>query len=372
MDMDRRRGARLNASFWISIKGVIEPAQMRRGDISISGICFEADQSIGTLGAIIPLQLATADKNHTLEVMARVVREVRYDDLLTGEVVAGIALEYLVETSHQRWEIEEFVRKVAKLQADKARNLRLNYNFRAHVDREDLTRENATVQAITLEGMQIQTDRPVKIGEMVHVQVQTADAKKVIRFTGEAIGIHKETTPDGNPRYSVEVRFVDINTDTEMVKRSEDSTYSVIGSSISDALDTLMIEASVPADPGDHLAMVRHLQGALNQIPLPSLLSFLEFERRTGQLTVVHDEKTAKLFLREGRVVDLQTDPPARSPLEGIAEMMDWSNGTFEIVFQSVDVEDRIGVSTTALLLELAQKKDEAARQKKGELPKKK
>ena len=105
-----------------------------------------------------------------------------------------------------------------------------------------------------------------------------------------------------------------------------------------------------------------HLSGALSEVALPSLLGFFELERASGVLRLERDSKTAALFVREGRILDVESEPVAPSATEALASLLEWPDGAFEFKFQSVERADAIGKSTTALLMECAQRSDESSR----------
>lgn len=107
----------------------------------------------------------------------------------------------------------------------------------------------------------------------------------------------------------------------------------------------------------------KSLRGDLEQVGLPSVLSFLELERKTGILLVIGD-RPARLFLREGRPlrVEMVSPEPGASQEELALELLGWTVGQFEFAAQDVPDEDPLQTSITALLLEHARRSDEAGR----------
>jgi DNA-binding response OmpR family regulator len=106
------------------------------------------------------------------------------------------------------------------------------------------------------------------------------------------------------------------------------------------------------------------LRGDLAHIGIAGLLTLVELERKTGRLTVrSHDGQSAYLTLREGRVIQAALD--GRRQLVDAACVyytLSWGAGDFELVTCAVDGPDRIGESTTHLLLEGARLLDEDRR----------
>ncbi|MDH5491764.1 MAG: response regulator [Myxococcales bacterium] len=106
------------------------------------------------------------------------------------------------------------------------------------------------------------------------------------------------------------------------------------------------------------------LRGDLSQVALPSLLSFLEMERRTGLLLLVRDDAVASIYLNQGHVVRVLLPNAAdeRPALERLFEVLDWNSGRFELAEAEVHEEDEVGMPTSHALMEHARRKDEAGR----------
>jgi uncharacterized protein (TIGR02266 family) len=109
----------------------------------------------------------------------------------------------------------------------------------------------------------------------------------------------------------------------------------------------------------------KSLRGDIEQVGLPSVLSFLEMERKTGILLVIGD-RPARLFLRDGRPLKVEiggSEGPSTASQEAQAlELLGWRAGQFEFAAQDVPDDDPLGTSLTALLLEHARRADEAGR----------
>jgi DNA-binding response OmpR family regulator len=104
------------------------------------------------------------------------------------------------------------------------------------------------------------------------------------------------------------------------------------------------------------------LRGALEHVSLASLLSFLDLERRTGRLLLVHDEGMATIWLRDGRVLRVSVSGrlDRAEPIERLMHILDWGQGRFELADDDgVADQDEIGLPTSQLLLEHARRRDE-------------
>jgi hypothetical protein len=121
---------------------------------------------------------------------------------------------------------------------------------------------------------------------------------------------------------------------------------------------------------GDARAAARAiLRGEMENIGLPTLLTILDMERRTGMLLVQRERTLGRIHVREGRVVRARIEGTRRGDgnlacgAEAIYLMLTWSDGQFEL-WQTqpelLDGKDEVGESTTYLLMEGARRVDEA------------
>jgi CheY-like chemotaxis protein len=109
--------------------------------------------------------------------------------------------------------------------------------------------------------------------------------------------------------------------------------------------------------------MMTAFRGTLDQIGLPSILSLVDMERKTGMLVLVLEpgKEKARLYFSEGRVVRAlydKKDRPKNSEL--VYELLGRTEGKFEFRNMIVDGQDEIQNPTTHLLLEGARLIDEA------------
>jgi DNA-binding response OmpR family regulator len=106
------------------------------------------------------------------------------------------------------------------------------------------------------------------------------------------------------------------------------------------------------------------LKGDLAQIGLSALLVLIELERKTGLLTVQnHEHQVGQILVRDGRVVHARLanrEQPVDA--DAVYHLLNWSAGEFEFMTCVVEGPDRVGTSTTQLLLEGARQLDEGRR----------
>jgi DNA-binding response OmpR family regulator len=103
------------------------------------------------------------------------------------------------------------------------------------------------------------------------------------------------------------------------------------------------------------------LRGDLSQVALPSMLSLVEMERRTGVLTLVCDDELATLYLRDGAVVriDLSARHAHKQGIDRFFHVLGWTRGQFELAASEVTADDQIELKTSYVLLEHARRRDE-------------
>ena len=92
------------------------------------------------------------------------------------------------------------------------------------------------------------------------------------------------------------------------------------------------------------------------------MLTFLDLERRSGQILVDDGEKVGRVWLRHGRVISARIEGSRRVNRAAIYELLSWDRGHFDFVQANLaSAVDEIGAPTTLLLVEAARRADEAA-----------
>jgi two-component system, OmpR family, response regulator MtrA len=104
------------------------------------------------------------------------------------------------------------------------------------------------------------------------------------------------------------------------------------------------------------------LRGRIAEVGLGTLLSMLDFERKSGLLMLISQGAIVTLFIADGRVVKIDPVPEGRTARERLLDVLDWAEGRFEFLMSEVVGHDEIEYSTPQLLLEHARQKDEGER----------
>jgi len=104
------------------------------------------------------------------------------------------------------------------------------------------------------------------------------------------------------------------------------------------------------------------LRGRLEQFGLATVLTFLDLERRSGQILVVTRDRVGRVWLRDGRVISARIEGSRRVNRAAIYELLTWDSGRFAFTQERTSsAVDEIGAPTTLLLVEAARRADEAA-----------
>ncbi len=107
------------------------------------------------------------------------------------------------------------------------------------------------------------------------------------------------------------------------------------------------------------------LRGQLAEIGLGTLLSLLEFERKSGILALLSDQEVARLFVASGRIVKVESTLSANGESgpgetrKKLMQVLGWQTGNFEFSACEVVGADEVQMSTQFLLLEHARQTDE-------------
>ncbi|MEM6962201.1 MAG: response regulator [Myxococcota bacterium] len=105
------------------------------------------------------------------------------------------------------------------------------------------------------------------------------------------------------------------------------------------------------------------LRGDLDQVSLPSVLSFIGQERRSGYLYIIRGRRLATLAISNGDIFQVHLSGSSdESTIDQLFRVLEWEEGRFELTPGEVDVPDTLGMSTAGVLLEWARLQDEAER----------
>ena len=104
------------------------------------------------------------------------------------------------------------------------------------------------------------------------------------------------------------------------------------------------------------------LRGRIAQFGLATVLSFLDLERRSGQILVAAHDKIGRVWIRGGQVLSARIEGSRRVNRAALYELLSWDTGCFAFTQEDLaSAADEIGAPTTLLLVDAARRFDEAA-----------
>ncbi len=372
MEPRSRRGPRVATAFLVAIDGLDATPRRRKGDISATGIYFDTDREIGAAGTVQWLHLESFDSARVIRVMACVVRTVQLSDV-GGQRVWGAAFEFMPESDEKAGLVREFVRYVLELRraaylGETPSGPPSSPGKAAHELAAD---GHPQASQLSVRSVKLHTSWAMVEGERVRVDIVAPGMTRRIRLEGRAVRVSpRVAAPRGSPDgFDIEVE-VDQETARPVRLHSSLSFPAVrpddpAGASpvpapapSSEALDDLLAALILPPEdpPRRH-----HLSGQMARIGLPSLLSLIAMDRMTGRVSVTRPTGESHIYIRDGQVLDVE--PTANRPRRAVLiELLGSEDGTFQFTLEEVLRPDRVGLTTTTLLLELARETDEARR----------
>lgn len=104
------------------------------------------------------------------------------------------------------------------------------------------------------------------------------------------------------------------------------------------------------------------VRGAVGELGLPSLLTMIEQDRKTGVLTLTRSDQLAWLTFVDGRLVRVRSSDHRGDSRATLMRVLDWTDGYFELAAGGTEGEAELEESITHLLLEHARVTDERSR----------
>ncbi len=101
------------------------------------------------------------------------------------------------------------------------------------------------------------------------------------------------------------------------------------------------------------------LRGAVEQLGLPSLLTMLAHDRKTGVLRLTRDQTVVWLSFVDGRLVHARASAGRDDSRATVMRVLDWTAGHFELSAGAAEGAHELDDSVTHLLLEHARQRDE-------------
>jgi hypothetical protein len=369
--MEGRRGARVATTFLVALEEIEKTPQPRQGDISTTGVYFETPVDVGPTGTIHWIHLVSIDHAKHLRVMAYVVRGAMVSKS-SGEHIRGAAFEFMPESDEAIAAVQDFVKYVLGRRASGMLpqiSPHLDADAAAGSDKAPSSGGVAVVRKLSVRSMVLETSWAVIPGESLRVDIAAPGMTRRIRLEGKAVRVlpGKTTSPS---TYTIEV---EVHEETDRPLRHDSSMGMMKVAPPASAapapdgdtdetlrqLDDLLSSLIVPPSDDSRRKRAHHLAGQLSSVHLPTLLSLFDMERMTGELTVRHDIEEVRIYVDAGILVDIEPLHAGETARARLRAVLGWHAGSFEFDMLPVERENRIGMSTTALLLDLARQHDE-------------
>jgi len=361
-EQERQGGVRIETDMWVRVIGRESEPIHRTGTISANGFFFQTESWPGQPGDIGVMEVSSEDRIHGFTTMASLVRVIGEKEARWITTERGVSFQFLPSDETTRTAIARTVRHIAEQHPEQAGDLVLeDFQRAASEGAYPGEKESATPY--------------IEAGAEVRLVVDSACGTSKREVTGVVGDITESIQADGATRFWVPVYLVEepsidaaaagaAPTDPSSLAPSTDAASG--GESPLDVLlKTFVPEARSIIDDtprGASQAGRSHLSGRLSQISMPSALWLLDQERLSGTLVFLRDGEEIVLFLSEGRVIDAESPSNDRDPRGHLSALMAWEDGEFKFHAEHVDREDRVGVATQGLLLDLAVASDEMNR----------
>jgi hypothetical protein len=345
-EKELRRAPRVICDLWVTIAGVHHTPVRLIGDISLVGVFFEVDHNVGAAGSLQWLRLETIDRRFTAEVMARIIRSITLDDVAQSEPRFGIAFEFMPDTVARFTALQELVSAVLREVVEEP------------VELESSDLPHAALFHPRISRMHLETNWPVRIGEIVQVVFRSPATQTRIPFEGQAVSVTRIASPTEETAYAVDV---ELSGPGVRMASNLPAAASTISESVDLIFNVLLDEAEVKKR--ERSERKEHLVGLLSRISVTSLFSLFELERVSGEMRLMRGDEKLHVYVRDGAIIDAvrSDDVAGREALRGI---MNWQDGAFDFTPMEIERDDRIGLGTTMLLLDLAREHDEAAHER--------
>jgi CheY-like chemotaxis protein/Tfp pilus assembly protein PilZ len=360
---DRRRDTRAGARFRVRFATFDQLVLAYTKNISKGGMFIKTEQLL-PVNAVVKLVFSLPRRGGDVSCIARVVRTIA-PTADRPDRKHGIAVEFMEVSAGALEQIEQYISRTAAKEADASVLPDFDYHLKILVvDDDRLCREQAAATLSKL-GHEVTTadDGLQALGACLKdppdlvlsdVQMPRMDGWNFLR------------TIRARPSLSsTRVIFqTTLGGEKERLKGYQLGVDDYLAKPYSPEELVLRIERLFERHKSNLRDPSRKaLRGDLEQVSLPTVLSMLEIEQKTGVVMLV-GPSICRLFVRDGRPmgVEMEGAPDDADQMSLIARIFEWTKGQFEFAPQDVGQQDRLNVSMQGLLMEAARLVDEAGR----------
>ncbi len=339
--MDKRRAARIRTPFYLAVDGIDAAPVLRQGNISASGLYVELPAPVGDAGSVEWLDLSSVDHVHKLHVMAHVIRTIAFNDISNGTGY-GVALEFMPDSDSAEDELQAFVAYVLARKLSSAALRQVRPSSPPSIERLRASGRTAPTPVQTIE---VDASWPFEEGESIEVLIRAPKSGNWVRCETKVERVH--------PITSRELPLFKNRLSVHATSEGQGGGIPLTENDLEDWMSKFLQapERSTAESRG-------HLSGALSRIKLPAILSLLEMDRMTGELSLTSSTDDVVVFLEEGRVIDAM-GRSANDARGILLNVFSWNDGSFRFEAKTIDRADVLATTTMALLLDLARETDE-------------
>lgn len=358
---DRRHSTRVQAAFRVKYSTVDQLVGAYTKNISRGGL-FIRTENLLPVNSVVRLIFSLPNDGGEIPCIAKVARVIGPDDRKPDRK-HGLAVEFL-DVSLQNIEmIEKFIASAALKEAEARTLPKFDYRLSILViDDEKIIRERAagilkanghevTMAENGLKGLAACLRTPPDL-VLTDVQMPLMDGWNFLR------------TIRARPSLSstLVIFQTTLSGEKERLKGYQLGVDDYLEKPYSAEELILRIErlfsrsAAKNRDPAD-----KALRGDLHQVSLPTVLSMLEQEHKTGVVMVVGKD-VCRLYVRDGRPMSIEMERASENmgQMEMVVELFSWEKGQFEFAPQDIPGKDELQISMLGLMMEAARLVDEA------------
>jgi DNA-binding response OmpR family regulator/Tfp pilus assembly protein PilZ len=330
-------------------------------EVKLNGIFVPSNQPL-PVGTVISLKLKLSDAGPGLTTMARVVYTITPEHAALTNREPGMRMEFLdVWGERLAQQLASFLREAAKSTSppsnrpnaalvlvvdDDARYRELSASVMRESGFEVLTAQNG-LEALSM----ALRHRPSLV--ITDVTMPSMDGWQFLRMVRARPELRR--TPV--------IFLTQLTSDEERLRGYQLGVDDYVAKPFTGVELIARVERALERANAAEEAVANGMRGDLSKVPLASLLTLAEMERRSGMVQLTRPGETATLHLRDGAVARIDLVEPF-AKLEGIARffhVLDWSAGRFELSTAALPVDDVMHVRTSFALLEHARMQDEIA-----------
>ena len=360
---DRRKATRVQAAFRVKYSTLDQLVIAYTKNISQGGL-FIKTENLLPVNSVVRLVISLPGNGGEVPCIARVVRVISPDEKRPDRK-HGLAVEFLDVSMGNIQEIEQFIADAAAKEAEASMLPQFDYRLNILViDDDKIIRERAagilkanghivTMAENGLKGLAACLRNPPDL-VLTDVQMPLMDGWNFLRTIRARPSLSStlvifQTTLSGEKE---RLKGYQLGVDDYLAKPYSPEELML-------RVERLFSRSAAKNRDPAHKA----LRGELQQVSLPTVLSMLELEQKTGVVMIV-GEDVCRLYVRDGRPlsIEMENAPEAMEQMAMVVALFGWDKGQFEFAPQDIRGKDELQISMQGLMMEAARLTDEENR----------